>query len=355
MKRRESNRIHFKEILLNVFHQKKLIMILLMFVFISIITVIIYFSFFSSPLNLICGDDTIYDSCSDRKPYFCERGVLIERASICGCFENLTINGDSCFSEHQTGIKSITLNYILRGKNETIDFVVYDGLANYLSKLPRSIHHVDGELPTKKDFKIRKLDEEEQRYLLFPLVTKIQNLVNDEKDQVRIAISLIQKIPFGSSDKSIRISGNKIDYARYPYEVLYEGQGVCGEKSELLAFILREMGYGVGFFYYPLENHEAVAVKCPIWHSVRRTGYCLIETTGPSIMTDEEIEYVGVGKLSSEPELIVISEGKSIGNWWYEYNDARKLKEIRKGFGIFNERKLEELREKYDLVDSYNI
>lgn len=358
IKRRRGNRIYFKEILLNIFHQKRLLVLLLGIVILLIIVLIIYFFLLQEP---VCGDGTIYDICSDRKPYFCEQGVLVERASTCGCFENLTINGDFCVSEYQTGIKSITLNYILRGKNGTIELAVYEGLANYLSKLPRSIRHVDGEVPTKKDFKLKKLDDEEQKYLLFPLVTKIQNLVDDKKDQVRIAVSLIQKIPFGSSDKTISVGGNKIDYARYPYEVLSDGEGVCGEKSELLAFILREMGYGVAFLYYPSENHEAIAVKCPKIHSVERTGYCFIETSGPAIMTDNKIEYVGAGKLSSEPELIIVSDGESIGYWWYEFKDANDLIKIRNlmekngMISVLRYSKFEELSEKYGLEDVYNV
>ena len=302
----------------------------------------------------VCGDGTSYDSCSERKPYFCEQGVLVERASVCGCFGNLTIDGDSCLSEYQTGIKTITLDYILRGEEMTLDFVVYEGLADYLSKLPRSISHINGETPTKKDFKLKKLDDEEQRYLLLPLVTEIQNLVEDKKDQIRVAISIVQKIPFGDAGKTRKIGGSEVDYARYPYEVLYDEKGICSEKSELLAFILREMGYGAAFYYYPSENHEAIAVKCPKIHGLGRTRYCFIETTGPSIMTDNEIEYVGVGKLNSEPELIVVSEGNSIGSGWYEYSDARRLNRIRSGFVIFKERGLQKLQERYGLEEMYN-
>ena len=333
--------------------KKKFLVPLLWIVLLSIVTLIIYFCFFQQPT---CGDGTAYGDCSDRKPYFCEQGILVEKAYTCGCFENLTIDGDFCFSEYQTEIKNISLDYVLRGKNRTINFVVYGGLANYLSKLSRSINMQDGEIPSKEDFKLKKLNEEEQKHLLLPLVTEIQNLFKNEKDQVRVAVSIIQKIPFGSSEKIIKISGSELNYARYPYEVLYEKQGVCGEKAELLAFILREMGYGVAFLYYPLENHEVIAVKCPKTHSVGWTGYCFIETTGPSIMTDDEIEYMGIGKLSSTPELIVISDGKSIGYWWYEFKDANDLIKIRNLMetnSLISASRYNQLNEKYGLEEVY--
>jgi hypothetical protein len=356
-KRRKSRKAHEKELFLNIFYHKKFLVFLLGFILLSIAIVLIYFSL---PLKEICGDGTAYGDCSDRNPYFCEQGILVEKASTCGCFGNLRIEGDSCFSKYQTEMKNISLDYILRGENGTINFVVYGGLANYLLKLPRSINIENGEIPSKEDFKIKKLNDEEQGYQLFQLITVIQNLVKNEKDQVRVAISIIQKIPFGASEKIIKISGSTLNYARYPYEVLYDERGVCGEKAELLAFILREMGYGLAFLYYPLENHEVIAVKCPRMYSVSLTGYCFIETTGPSIMTDDEIEYVGVGKLSSKPEVIVISSGKSIGFWWYEFWDAnlliraRNLIEKDSLFASLTYNQIHKLSEKYGLEENYN-
>ncbi len=326
--------------------------IIIVILVLSFIFAGIYFFLLKKP---VCGDGTVYNSCSNRKPYFCDNGILVEKASVCGCFENLTIEEDSCFSRYQLNPKKITLKYILRGEEKNMDFVVYKRLTNYLSKLPQEISHDSGENISRIDFKLKKLNEEEQRYLLLPLVTQIQNSADNEKDRIRIAISIVQNIPFGNSDKKISFHGNLMNYSRYPYEVLYDEKGICGEKAELLAFILREMGYSVAFFYYAPENHEAVAIKCPIIYGLGKTGCCFIETTGPSIITDSEIEYVDVGRLFSEPELIIVSEGKSIGSGWYEYSDAKILNSARRGIGIFREKTLRNLIEKYGLEDIYNV
>jgi len=311
--------------------------------------------YFCLPDKLVCGDDTDYDACSVNQPYFCEEGFLIERASVCGCPENLTLEGESCVSGYQTEPKEISLEYILRGETGEINFTVYEGVAEYLSKLPRSISSENGEVPTKADFKLKRLNNKYQEAVLLPLVVELQNLFENEKDQVRIAVSIVQMIPFGSSDKVAKIGGSTVDYMRYPYEVLYDGAGVCGEKAELLAYLLREMGYGVAFLYYPLENHEALAIRCPKWRSVKRTNYCFIETTGPAIITDDEIEYAEFGKLTSEPELIIISDGKSIGLGWYEFRDAniavlsRNLIKKKSLFASLFYNKLNKLNEKYGL------
>lgn len=308
---------------------------------------------------LICGDGTLNGECSLRKPYFCLNGFLIERASTCSCPEILTRNEDSCISEYQTKPKDITLNYILRGEERQLDFIVYGGVIDYLSEMPKSIYYSEDEKPLRRDFKLRNINEKEQRELLLPLITKIQNIAENKKDQVRIAISIVQNIPYGESEEIISVEFNQINYSRYLYEVLYDMEGACEGRSELLALLLREIGYGVVLFYYSLENHEVVGIKCPVKYSLNNTGYCFIETTGPSIISNNQGYYIGLGKLSSEPEMVLISEGDSLEKRLYEYKDAKGLIKInkiieRKGeIDIIKHYKLEALKKKYGLAFLY--
>ena len=165
----------------------------------------------------------------------------------------------------------------------------------------------------------------------------------------------MQHIPYGFSEKTIFLGSNSVNYSRYPYEVLYENQGICGEKSALLSFLLREMGYEIVFFYHALENHESLGIRCPVKNSLDGTGYCFIETTAPSIITDNSIEYVGGITLESDPEIILISQGNSIGDNWEEYVDANDMKKLRKRrIPFLSDLKLKELKEKYGFVDVYN-
>ena len=91
-------------------------------------------------------------------------------------------------------------------------------------------------------------------------------------------------------------------------------------------------------------------------NSLDKTGYCFIETTGPSIITDNSIEYVGGITLESDPEVFFISDGISLGNDLYEYGDAEDMIKIRNGeFLLFKESKLQKLKEKYGLVEEYNV
>ncbi len=279
----------------------------------------------------ICGDETIEGECSVNQPYFCSERTLIEKASICGCPNKTSIDEDSCVSAYQVNPKEINLHYILRGKENNISFTVYESMANYLFNSTRFITYLDGQEASRRDFKIRNIDEENQRILLIPLVVKIQNLADNKLDQARIAISLAQQISFEGSNELITLGNNSVNYSRYPYEVLYEGKGICASKSELMVFLLREIGYETVFLYHRSENHDSVGIKCPEKYGLFDTGYCFIETTGPSIITDDENTYLEGVKLASYPEIMGASDGVSFGNSMYEYKDARVLKKIRKG------------------------
>ena len=336
------------------------VIILTSFIFILILIVGGIYLFYENKNNfekiLVCGDGTFYDSCSLTKPYFCSNGIFLEKASICGCSNFLKKEGDKCVSNYQSSPKEITLKYILRGEKKEINYIVYGGLVDYFFSLPKSINYNSDEKSFRADFKLKNLDEKEQRELLLPLVMKIQNLTLIKEDQMRIAVSLVQNVPYAESEKTFIMRNTLFNYSRYPYEVLYDGAGICGEKSELLAFLLREMGYEVVFFYHAYENHESIGVKCAVKNSLDDTGYCFIETTGPSIITDDSIEYVGELKLVSKPEIALISKGDSLGEDLYEYKDADSMKRIRDWkISFFPSIKFNKLKEKYGLVEEYNL
>lgn len=306
-----------------------------------------------------CGDGTSLNSCSVDKPYYCRGdGILIRVPSACGCPGNLTFKNNSCVSSYETSPKTVTLYYVLDGNTQSINFTFYGNFSDYLSSLPDSLSVTDGKIPTKSDFIFRRINESNQAILLEPLVKSIENLApNNKVDQARIAVSIVQNIPWGSSGKEISLGGKQIGYTRYPYQVLYDNQGLCGEKSELLAFILRDLGYGTALFYYPKENHETVGIKCPWRYSLDKSGYCFIETSGPAIISDSKLVYEGGVQLISKPEIIHVSDGISLPSGLYEYNDARTLNSI-KLWGWINpsaSNLLKSLDEKYGLNKVYNI
>ena len=235
-------------------------------------------------------------------------------------FRKHEILGYPTKEELESNPENISLKYVLRGKMNYIQFTVYGGVNKYLSNIPRYITYYEGEpKPTTKDFVMKYLNDEIQSEYLKPLAKEIEKITSNKDDQARIAISLVQHIPYdweGYVSKNLE--------SRYPYEVIYDNKGVCGEKSLLLAFLLRELGFGVVLFNFEVENHTAVGIKCPTQYSYRNTGYCFIETTRPTIITDCQEEYVGVGKLTSTPEIIHVCDGISFNSVSEEYKDAQE-------------------------------
>jgi len=326
---------------------------LLLFIFILIFFII----FLSSKTN--CNDGTLNNQCSKVQPYFCNQGKLVEKASICGCSQgNLNLQykqeNDKCIF-YSSNSKELSLNYTLRGKKGTIFFEVFPEILN-LSLFSNPSE--DYELYSS-NFKEQITKNSIQREALLPLIFKIQNLTSNKYDQARIAVSIVQNIPYRESNKSLLIAGSLIGYRRMPYEVLYDFQGVCGEKSLLLAFILKELGFNSSILYFSKENHEAVGISCPSDIDFYNLGFCFIETTGPSIITDSQNDYLLGIKLSSNPQIIPISGGISFNRDVYEYKDANLLIKLRKklkessSLNIFDSLRLKSLIKKYGISNLY--
>jgi len=309
-----------------------------------------------------CRDGTEYGQCSTVIPsYYCEGGRLVKKASLCGCSEEILEGVNNCnLDEYKLNETVLKLNYVLRGKENVLEFKVYGGVYSHLASLPREITTTNY-VPTLTDFKYRNLEEKLQKEFLLELVSAIEGLAPTSKiDQARIAISIVQNMPYGFSDKYNGGGYGTIDigYTRYPYETLYDQQGLCGEKSELLVFLLKEIGYDAIFLRYFEENHEVVGIKCPKEESLHKSGYCFVEATRPSIIGDSFGFYQGIGELDSLPTILDTSDnGKiSLPENMYEYNDARQWvvanKVLDSPFGWINagsKKQKEELEIKYGL------
>jgi hypothetical protein len=267
-----------------------------------------------------CRDGTLYEECSEDKPLYCEEGTLVNDSENCGCPEGYVVIGEGCVSPYGGSPSERILPYTINGKNAAMKIAVHESLREYLAKLPR-VYYCNPKCPTPQQLELRYLEDDKQKPELLSLVEKIERLADDPSDQARIAISLVQSIPYDTGSAE---AGNLTN--RYPYEVLFDQRGVCGEKSRLLAFILREIGYGVYLLDYEKEDHMAVALKCSIeyaQYSYNGTGYCFLETTRVSIMTDNTGEYSSDGgTLKTIPNLLTVSDGKEFPAK-EEYADAQ--------------------------------
>lgn len=164
-------------------------------------------------------------------------------------------------------------------------------------------------------------DRSQRRYLA-PLVQKIIERAQGDPDiAARIAISMVQLIPY----RHINRYNNRWFF---PYEVLYNQRGVCGNKSILLAALLRGLGFGIALLRFESQNHMAVGIRAPDEYGYQDTGYAFIESTTPHIITDSEGSYRDIGRLTTRASVIPISRGVALGDLSEDAEDAKELRRI---------------------------
>jgi hypothetical protein len=234
-----------------------------------------------------------------------------------------------------------------------MSLVLYEGLYDYVKNLERDLYCPTSDPCTlpESDFVYHRLNDTKQNKFLDDIVYLIQNITNEKDDQARIVISMIQNIPYDEVGVETGTLNN-----RYGYEVLYEDLGVCGEKSELITYLLKGLGYGSVMFSYGPENHMALGIKCPLEYSYKDTGFCFVESTVPTIITDYEGKFPTFGYLSSDPTLIPISDGLSMTSVKEEYDDAREFRVLTKKTAANNgELEQDEYDRWVEIVTKYNI
>lgn len=207
----------------------------------------------------------------------------------------------------------VTLAYA-QNDSGTIALSLTQGLSEYYGAKSRKQFCITACDPGKTEQKY--LEDEKQIPTLLQLVEQIRQKSADPQTQARIAINLVQRIPY---DEDSYKQGKVLN--RYPYEVLYDNKALCGEKSRLLAYTLKELGFGVVMFMF--DTHQAVGIKCDNF-SFRNSGYCFVETTGPAMITNSQTVFPNVGLLGDEL-IIAVSDGLSF-DASQDYADSQELK-----------------------------
>ncbi|HRY82427.1 MAG TPA: hypothetical protein P5232_01825 [Candidatus Moranbacteria bacterium] len=178
--------------------------------------------------------------------------------------------------------KKIKFEWQYNGKTYSIEETFYGSLFNFYSTSPKAYTY-QGEQPAnwEKDYYAMFLKRTKSDDSISKIAVDIQNLGTQKKlssDQiVELALAFVQSIPYDNARAEKILSG--MGETNYPYETLYEGKGVCSDKSFLFANLLSEMGYGASLLAYDSERHMAVGIQCPKEYSSYDSGYCYAETT----------------------------------------------------------------------------
>jgi hypothetical protein len=195
--------------------------------------------------------------------------------------------------------------YTLNGKTDSIPLALPTSVYNdYTKKAVPPVN--DG---NSANFLAYINDAEQQQYVT-ALANAIELKTDNPDDQARIAVSIVQHIPYSSGNPH-----------RYPYEVLYNGHGVPGEKSMLLALLLRDLGFGSSVFSVVPEDRMATGISVLAPYDYKNTGYAFIDATEPDIITYDGSQF-SFGTASSKPEVTLVGVGRQLSSVSADYNDA---------------------------------
>ena len=120
-------------------------------------------------------------------------------------------------------------NYTLRGQTDTISIPVYSDAFLHYSCIANT---------TRGNYSAiykNYIDDPELKQYLEPLVSDIKTRSSDPDDQARIAISLVQQIPYDLDAADALEKANYQSTIPHPYETLYHNKGICEDKAILLA------------------------------------------------------------------------------------------------------------------------
>lgn len=225
--------------------------------------------------------------------------------------------------------------YIIDGTPGYIPTKVYTGVNSYITSL--------GDIYSGDDYNAVINNEVQQKYVS-KMVENIRRSAKNPDDEARIAISLVQHIKYDANNlNEIKVNNSKTGQTfigRYPYTILNQNWGgICGEKSFLLALLLKELGYGVALYEFDDIHHMALGVKAPSQYAYKGTGYALIESTAPEIPTFDEYSLVGTDTTlssTSPSKTVIVSDGKSFTTIGTEYSDAQLERSIYQALGKVN-------------------
>jgi TM2 domain-containing membrane protein YozV len=205
-------------------------------------------------------------------------------------------------------------SYVLRGRNGHIQFTMYQGVNDYLA-----VNNPTEEFGTN-NYYLKLIDDGVQQKYLAGFMNQLKKKSDITDDQARIAISISQQIYYERNQ-------SLVNDQRYntPYETMFSDTGTCADKSILLAYILKQLGYGVSLLEFPNEHHIAVGVKAPLQYTFKDTGYAFIDPVCNNLIPTYDKGKYGEGenkKSLTSARVIKISDGNSFDSIGEEYQDA---------------------------------
>ncbi len=187
--------------------------------------------------------------------------------------------------------KTVTLSCAYHGDNVSVDETLYGSLADYYRNNPAkysAFYHNQNEKYVYSYKQDRTIPE---------LTAKIKKIGTEKGlsgDQtLDLATCLLQSIPYDSEKAARILSPDYYKLAadqlvpRYPYETLYDGKGICTDKSFLGAAVFRELGYGTSLLTFDSQRHMSIGITVPDGMGDFGTKYGIVELTGSNFLVGD--------------------------------------------------------------------
>ncbi|MFA4875987.1 MAG: hypothetical protein WC586_01110 [Methanoregula sp.] len=216
--------------------------------------------------------------------------------------------------------------YALNGRKGTISVPLSDQVFADYARRPDPVDK-GADARDNSTYFLQYVNDAEQQPYISALAQAIQAQTPIKDDQARIAVSLVQHIPYKEGGSQYR----------YPYEVIYKNQGVCGEKSILLALLLKDLGFGSAVFYFLPEDHMVTGIRADSPYDFRNSGYAFIEATEPFIITDSVTDPLATNKFTSTMEITPVGTGQALQSVTSDAADAKAWAALKaKGLTLSN-------------------
>jgi hypothetical protein len=127
-----------------------------------------------------------------------------------------------------------------------------------------------------------------------------EDLALDDSEYLELMVRAVQAIPYGEVEGEILL----------PIEVIADGNGVCSEKSILLAALLVHEDYDTVVWVFETQGHAAVGVGSN-GATYGSTDYAFIETTRYAFVGQVSPEFASRGPIAKVPEMIRVGGEKT--------------------------------------------
>ncbi len=114
-----------------------------------------------------------------------------------------------------------------------------------------------------------------------------------DDEYLEVMARAVQAIPYGEVEDEILL----------PIEVIADGQGVCSEKSILLAALLLHEDFDTVIWVFETQGHAAVGVASN-GATYGETDYAFLETTRYAFIGQVSPEFASRGPIAKAPEMI---------------------------------------------------